>query len=365
MPTRYFLFLVLPFSLLGQNAQQIQALHNHFTFDTVLSFSGPPYESLQIAHLRKGKKEALYFLSWEHYYDQYGNDSSVIDESWALIDFKKQSIGTFFPIDPEGLFIDELLGEDIALAISQSRKGKALIFRRGDYDYYQYHISPQYFKAIDINYRMGSYIAVQDGKKWFWYDWFTQERISDFPAENASDLIGLAEGSQMDSYSFQVLGKFQAWKKGLFIDQIKMDPINGDGVFIVRNHQNQLWGMYQDLGDSFQEIIPMQYDSIRFYPWNSPITTVYRDGKLGFYLSYWSYDSLAKEVIPCEYHDYKRYEKDDGKLYLAIQKEGQWAWIDWANNILKSELKYESLDDLPYPYYQQEYWPTEEGEVSN
>lgn len=358
MPTRYFLFLILPFTSLSQNQQQIQALHKQLKFDSILSFSGPLYESLQIAHLRKGKKEALYYLEWELLYDQYGNDSSSLGYTKAIIDFEKQRIGDFFPINTKEIWRDELAGEKLSLALLKGKKGQTLIWRQENDDNFEFHVSPRFFKSVDTNFRMGSYIAVQEGKSWYWYDWYEQNLLADFSSDAPENLVGIGIG--MNAYSFKLLGQFSKWKTDIPVDQIIMDPINGDGVFTIRSRSNQLWGMYQILGNDFREVIPMQYDSIRFYPWNSPITAVYREGKVGFYLSYWSYDSLAREIVPCEYDDYKRYQKDDGSLYLAVKKEGHWAWIDWINNKLESELIYPELDSLPYPYYQQEYWPEEE-----
>lgn len=148
----------------------------------------------------------------------------------------------------------------------------------------------------------------------------------------------------------------EALKKKLKADLIEMDNGNGDGVFKARNKKTKKWGMYQWMyeGTQVNELIPMEYDSLRNIPFNGNFAAVYKDGKVGFYLSKWSYGEDAKQSVECLYTDYQRYDVE-GITYLAVQKDGKWGWIDWYNGIEKSEFKYATKDALPYPYYKQEY----------
>ena len=107
-------------------------------------------------------------------------------------------------------------------------------------------------------------------------------------------------------------------------------------------------------GTKTVELIPMQYDSLRYFPFNGNYTAVYNDGKVGFYLAYWSYDKQARQSVACLYEDYKRYSVK-GISYLAVKKNGKWGWVDWMTGEEKSEFKYDTPDDLPYPYYKQKY----------
>lgn len=139
--------------------------------------------------------------------------------------------------------------------------------------------------------------------------------------------------------------------------KIEMDGGNGDGVFIAQGQQSKKWGMYQYYDDkNIEELIPMEYDSIRFFPWNAYYTAVFNDGKVGIYLSKWSYGEDAKQSIACIYDDYKRYVTDDQEPKLAVKRDGYWGWVDWLTGEEKSEFKYLLPDDLPYPYFKQAFF---------
>ncbi len=150
--------------------------------------------------------------------------------------------------------------------------------------------------------------------------------------------------------------------KKLKADTIEMDQGNGDGVFKARNKKTKKWGMYQWMykGLKIKEAIPVQYDSISFFPFNGFFTAVYNNGKVGFYLSAWSFES-GKQTIPCLYEDYQRFEitnKDyTSTIYLAVKKNGKWGWVNWLSGEEKTEFIYNTKEDLPHPnyFYVQEY----------
>lgn len=143
-------------------------------------------------------------------------------------------------------------------------------------------------------------------------------------------------------------------KKKLKADLLEMDPGNGDGVFRARHKKTKKWGMYQwgYEGTNTTEMIPMEYDSVRFFPFNGNFTAVYKKGKVGIYLCSWSYDSVYQSV-PCLYSDYQRFTAKN-QTYLAMQKDSVWGWVNWKTGEEKSSFKYATTDDLPYPYFKQE-----------
>jgi hypothetical protein len=145
--------------------------------------------------------------------------------------------------------------------------------------------------------------------------------------------------------------------KKLKADKIEMDAGNGDGVFKARLKKTKKWGMYQYTysGTKVKELIPMQYDSVRYFPFNGSFAAVYNDGKVGFYLSEWSYGDQAKQTVPCSYGNYQRYNSK-GTTYLAVTKNNKWGWVDWLTGEEKSEFKYTTKKDLPSINYKQETW---------
>ncbi len=178
-------------------------------------------------------------------------------------------------------------------------------------------------------------------------------------------LLALLPALCIAQLSFGQFPKKELMKK-LKADTIAMDMGNEDGVFKARNKKTKKWGMYQWMyeGLNTKELIPMMYDSVRYIPFNGSFTAVYNNGKVGFYLSAWSYDS-ARQTVPCLYEDYQRFTitKDmSTKTYLAVKKNGKWGWVDWLTGEEKTEFVYDTKDDLPHPnyFYVQEYYLEEE-----
>lgn len=193
------------------------------------------------------------------------------------------------------------------------------------------------------------YTLVKDNEKWGLVDWFEDVTLVDPSFENPEDVpLVWIEGWAKDM--------FVASKKRLKADILIFDEGNGDGVFKARNKLSKKWGMYQSLGENdITTLIPAKYDSIRFFGYNSKYTAVYNNGKVGIYLSYWSYEDNAKQTVPCLYDDYKRFDAY-GTAKLAIKKGRKWGWIDWLTGEERSEIKYETPEDLPYPHYKQDIW---------
>lgn len=195
----------------------------------------------------------------------------------------------------------------------------------------------------------GAYFAlVAIDNTWGLIDWFDGFTIVPCSYQSAAEVPLL----QMESWQLPTM---KSAREKLNADLVIFDENNGDGAFKARNKTTRKWGMFQDLGDEIIEMIPMRYDSLKSFPYNGNFTAVYNQGKVGFYLSAWSYDEKAKESVPCMYEDYQRFT-NEGITYLAVQKNDKWGWVDWLTGEQKSEFKYDSKDDLPYPDYKQKRW---------
>jgi hypothetical protein len=152
------------------------------------------------------------------------------------------------------------------------------------------------------------------------------------------------------------------------VDQIKPDTENGDGVALVRHAKTAKWGMIQQLNrNDIQWLIPMEYDTIDFFRFNAKLTGVWNQGKVGLFLSPWTYgEEEAKQTVSCIYDDYKIFNVEktvsDGignyrtyVDYVAVKKDGLWAWIDWMTGELKTDFIVDlEKEKMPYPEFDQE-----------
>lgn len=207
------------------------------------------------------------------------------------------------------------------------------------------------YEAIERIENNGDYFAVAKlNGKWGLLDWFEGFELTDFkyPTKEAVPLLSV------QSWQIPML---LAAREQLKTDIIEFDLGNGDGVFKAQHPETGKWGMYQMMmEDELIQLIPMEYDSIKFFGFNGLFTEVYNGGKLGIYTSYFSFGSDARQTVPCAYDGSKTYTVE-GKYgtYLALKKGDFWGWVDWVSGEEKSEFKYRLKGDLPYPDYQSEY----------
>lgn len=138
----------------------------------------------------------------------------------------------------------------------------------------------------------------------------------------------------------QMMRKYKA-------DTLALDEINQDGAFKLRGKRSGKWGLYQWLyrGLMTRELIPMKYDSLDFIGFNAPFTRVYQEGKHGAYLSGWSYED-AHQTVPCIYDDSKIIRQRN-QTCLAVQKDGQWFWVNWKTGQEWAEQTASSPELLP------------------
>jgi hypothetical protein len=156
--------------------------------------------------------------------------------------------------------------------------------------------------------------------------------------------------------------------KKINASEYKLDENNGDGVFIAKNKKSKKWGMYQAWSEKdIKEMIPPMYDSIDFFEFNAKLTGVWLNGKVGVYMSPWTYgEEDAKQTVQCLYEGYKIFNVEktvyDGLGsyrkyfdFVAVKKDGLWAWIDWVTGELKTEFIFDlEKEQMPYPEFEQE-----------
>lgn len=159
-------------------------------------------------------------------------------------------------------------------------------------------------------------------------------------------LLLLTFESQAQEISDVILKKIRA-------SEYKLDLKNEDGVFVAKNKKSGKWGMYQAWSDKdVKEMIPPVFDSIDFFEVNAKLTGVWKGGKSGIFLSPWSY-SAPRQTVDCLYDDYSVFEAE--KTYVAVKKDGLWAWIDWMSGELKTGFLYDlGKEKMPTPLFEQQ-----------
>lgn len=307
--------------------------------------------------LKVKKKVGIYTVSINDDQDEDGNLITYVDDVYTSIQPGYEEIQAFKKINKEDSnLVDYLQGQVVEIAEAILKNKSGIVVRYGD-DYDIMYLDAQhFFHTIDWENNKGTCVPVMIDRKWGIYDWFKQVFIIDCKYASLNDLPKTASSFVFDKYTAKIFEAFNKKKNNEKIDLIDMDNNNGDGVFKVRNKGSKKWGLYQYLGDEIVEAIPMKFDSLYHFPWNGKFTAVFNDAKVGFYLSYWAYGAYTKQSVLCIYEDYKRYSTEDQIPKLAVKKDSKWGWIDWLTGEEKSEFKYDTPEDLPYPYYKQEMW---------
>lgn len=309
-----------------------------------------------VAHIKVGKKTGIYSVEIGEDIDIDGNDSSYVNSAYNNIKPKYDQIMDFATIKEEDKdVVDELQGQKTEVAEVKLKKKTGIIVRYGDEYDIRYLDAQDYFESIAWEGNKGTFVPVKNRNMWGIYDWFKQEYLFECTYPTFNDLPKTTDPLGFNEYSAQIFREFNKLKDKEKIDLIDMDRNNGDGLFKARSKETKKWGLYQYLGDEMIEAIPMQYDSLYHFPWNGNYTAVFNKGKVGFFLSFWIYD-IMKQSVPCIYEDYKRFVTQEQIPVLAVKKDGKWGWVDWLTGEEKSEFKYDSPDDLPYPTYKQEMW---------
>jgi hypothetical protein len=305
------------------------------------------------------KKEGLFTVTIGEDVNTEGNDSTYVAYVNNPIKAKYDQIATFKSISEEDSEkVDALQGQHVEVAEVRIKKEVGIIVRYGDDYELSYLDSKHLFQLVDWKKNSGIHVPVMIDDKWGIYDWYQQCFLFECEYTSVDDLPKTTISNGFNAYSAEIFKAFNKLKKWEEIDVIDLDNGNGDGIFLAQSKATDKFGMYQYIDkDNIIEAVPMKYDSLYYFSWNGNFTAVFNEGKVGIYLSYWTYEKEAKESVPCIYEDYKNFnrEEDNTKL-LAVKKNGKWGWIDWLTGEEKSDFKYETTKDLPYPYYEQKYW---------
>jgi hypothetical protein len=222
--------------------------------------------------------------------------------------------------------------------------------------------SPE-FEEVAYEYVLGEYGTLLGKKQGSWGRYNLQHYYP-MTALNYADKESVPQVYlNPETYQFK-----QNLSRSWGVDQIKPDTENGDGVALVRHAKTAKWGMIQQLNrNDIQWLIPMEYDTIDFFRFNAKLTGVWNQGKVGLFLSPWTYgEEQAKQTVSCIYDDYKIFNVEktvsDGignyrtyVDYVAVKKDGLWAWIDWMTGELKTDFIVDlEKEKMPYPEFDQE-----------
>ncbi|WP_338376171.1 WG repeat-containing protein [uncultured Flavobacterium sp.] len=289
----------------------------------------PGGNSLAKVQMKSNKKWGIYFI------DAHSYSGEIEIDSEEVVAPKFDSIGWFTKMEP--------------LTIVKNNKKYGILMNPYEIQDAADKAKCKY-DAIKIKEVEGRfYTLVKEGNLWGLVDWFEDVSLVDPSFENPEDVPLI----WVESWAIDT---FKESKKQLNADILIFDESNGDNVFKARNKDSKKWGMYQSLGSrGLTTLILANYDSVSFFPFNGKYTAVYKNEKVGFYLSYWSYYKNAKQTVPCAYDDYKSFDAN-GIPKLAVKKNDKWGWIDWLTGEEKSEFIYLTTKDLPYPHFKQEIW---------
>lgn len=351
-----FLIVYVPFFSFTQIKEWDNQFLNLSHSKKILKWEQCAYaEDIFIVYASNGKYDQIYLTNICSDYDINGNDSLYICDIRPILNSKFQIKNTFVEIDSIYQYQYGEYGYEyenkIVYTIVKKNKYYGILYSEGDY-YCDGSIEEptDFFEEIDIKHSKGTYILVKQNKKWGIYDFYNKLFVLNPYYSNKNEVP--KHYFNMTIQTYREISLINKNRKLDYIDDIKWDTNNGDGVMIARSQKTHKWGMYQGWNGEYSELIPMKFDSIQFFSWNAYFTMVFNDGKAGAYLCKWSYDSQTKQSVPCIYEDYQKY-KYNNQIYLAVKKEGNWGWVDWLSGEEKSDFIYLSKEDLPYPNYKQ------------
>ncbi len=144
------------------------------------------------------------------------------------------------------------------------------------------------------------------------------------------------------------------------LDKIRVHPggAGEDGLFFGRSKKTKKWGFFQIYGeeyDDLQILVPAEYDSISNMRYNANFVAVYQSNQVGIYQTTARNQGEKPGItIPCAYEDYKitqvyspSFEWYGEVPFLALKKNGKWAWVDWFTGELKTPFDFDKYEDLP------------------
>ena len=149
-----------------------------------------------------------------------------------------------------------------------------------------------------------------------------------------------ALNAQDDDYN----KKIEKRKNKISADRWESDKGNEDGVYKARDKKTHKWGMYQITDEFTKILIPMKYDTVRFFNFNGPFTLVWNNGKVGVFVSPWI--DTKGQSIECIYEDGKVVHDKEDNYYFAAKKNGKWGWVDFYTGEEQSAFTASSYSEL-------------------
>lgn len=207
-----------------------------------------------------------------------------------------------------------------------------------EYDDYKRYTVP------DKNIR---YLALKKDSLWAWADWMTGEIKTEFMYNLEIEQMPYPNYEQfsMTVYPFEEVQK----------------NYNQKHFEKTKDKKTKKWGL-KLLNDTIADnvIIPELYDQVDFFDESETVAGVYKKGKVGLFIPYWVNEN--KQTTECEYDDYKIFyitkQHPNNAFqyinlpYVAVKKNGLWAWINYKTGILQTEFLYDlNKMSLPYPFF--------------
>lgn len=116
-------------------------------------------------------------------------------------------------------------------------------------------------------------------------------------------------------------------------------------VYQLRDKKTKKWGMF----DWYDQLIPMEYDSIVPYKQFQPYTIAKNNGE--YVIIQWPYDTddlQVKQPDKFEAFCLKSIEENNAqKFFLLAAQNGQWGCINWQDLSTIIPFEYSSSDEVP------------------
>lgn len=196
------------------------------------------------------------------------------------------------------------------------------------------------FNAIKMVKKDGkNYLIAKKGRKWAQLDWKTGVNYTPFIYMKFKDI----EFKELSDAELAFMAKIRR-KKGF--DYVEFDRVNKSEIYMARQSRLRKWGILKGFDpNTSKELVPVEFDSLDFFPSNKSFTAAYLGGKIAFF----NYiDGNVKKISEPIYEDYKSAEFND-MLYLAVKRQGKWGWMDWTDGEIKIKSISPSFDKLPQP----------------
>jgi hypothetical protein len=154
----------------------------------------------------------------------------------------------------------------------------------------------------------------------------------------------------LDDYD-QAVKTIERVKKALHAVAVRMDNVNGDGVYYIKPKSTLKWGVVQYYDNYLDTIVSTKYDSVGVLQWNAQYVVVKKDGKVGLHAINFG-DEAPKLLVPCAYDAVKMqaiyYENETNFAgYACMVKQGnKWGFVHWQTGEILSEFTFDNPNNI-------------------